>query len=241
MTDAPDRNEAPFDPVLFAHGRVLYRFSGSDACRFSPKLAYGLLGGVRAEEPVTLWDPFCGTGLIPCVARLFFPGRFSAVVASDVSAEAVVCAAKNLALVGEPEAARRRLEHVRGLARRNAKSAVRWGAVGDYIESLLPTIERQRTGAPATRTRVASAFDLPRGVATGPVQFVADLPYGASSPVAGGGTLAALVRALGHAYPASRMTFVTTHEAAAGAPADSDISPCRGGRVVIRAAGPAAR
>lgn len=107
-----------FRPEFFAHGRLLYRFPGSDACRFSPKLAYRLVRGISVglpEHPSVLWDPFCGAGLTVSIARLFFPQSFHTIVASDIAPEAVRCCEKNLLLISNAQAARKRLKHMHGL------------------------------------------------------------------------------------------------------------------------------
>jgi hypothetical protein len=82
---------------------------------------------------------------------------------------------------------------------------------------------------------------LPSDIVCSPVHFVADLPYGTSSRLAGGGSVSELIGALAAAFPASRMTFVTTRNAARALPDGVEITPCRGGRVVIRASGPISR
>src|SRR3954463_5096210 len=87
-----------FDHHLFAHGRLFYRYRGSEACRFSPSAAYRLLAHLarQADGPGTLWDPFCGTGFIVSVGACFFAHAFPTIVASDANLESVDCAARNL-------------------------------------------------------------------------------------------------------------------------------------------------
>lgn len=231
----------PFIPRLFAHGRLLYRFEGSDACRFSPILAYRMierLCEVAGECPV-LWDPFCGTGLIVGIARLFFPRSFQAILASDVSPLAVECARKNLVLVGNVEAARKRLKELRGLQKMNVKSHRRCGEVADYLESLMPLIEQNERLARPVHAFVASAFGLPAGT-EGEVHFMGDLPYGKQSRMAGGGGLSELLEAIHLVYPHATMTFVTTPEAAGDLPSEGGslalrLRPCRKGRLLIHA------
>ena len=66
-----------FHPELFAHGRLLYRYAGSDAHRFSPRLAYRLLRDLDTGapgSPSVLWDPFCGAGTIPLEAANLLAG-----------------------------------------------------------------------------------------------------------------------------------------------------------------------
>jgi len=125
MTMPHEVRDPFFCPEFFAHGRLLYRFPGSDACRFSPTLAYRLVRDLAVSLPKqesVLWDPFCGTGLIVSIACLFFPQAFHTIVASDIAPEAVECCKKNLLLVSNAEAARKRLKHMHGLQKMNVKS-----------------------------------------------------------------------------------------------------------------------
>jgi hypothetical protein len=230
-----------FSPRLFAHGRVLYRFAGSDACRFSPKLAFGLVKGIAVsatDRPPVLWDPFSGSGLIPSIACLFFSRAFRAVVASDVAADAVECSSRNLRLVTDVRAAAQRLRQMRGLQKRNAKSLPRWGETAEYLESLMPLIEANQRLHPAVYTFRASAFELPSGV-NGDVHFVGDLPYGKCSSMEDDHGVDALPDALTAAYPGSSMTLIMAPDdarriLARGSRTPVEVAPCRTGRVVLR-------
>jgi 23S rRNA G2445 N2-methylase RlmL len=203
-----------FDPELFAHGRLLYRYPGSDASRFSPRLAYRLLGDIApAANNCVLWDPFCGSGLIVTIARAFFADRFHTIIASDIEPEAVDCCRRNLRIVSDPRAAARRLTQAQGLQRRNAKSLQRWGGVAAYLEALMPRIENEAGAPPSLQAFVASAFDLPRQ-AEGTVHFIGDLPYGRSSRLRGHGDIPALLDAIATTYPGASMSFVMTEDAA---------------------------
>ncbi|MFK7927823.1 MAG: hypothetical protein AB8H79_06525 [Myxococcota bacterium] len=173
-----------FDPALFAHGRALWRGPGTDAARFSPRMARSLVHRVCEASPgATLWDPFCGTGLIPSVARLFYGRSLQAVWASDLDAAVVQIAHKNLGLCHDPEIARLRLRAVRGLSGQNAKSARRWGQVERYLHRLLPRIEQAAKEPVDTQTWVGDAADLPDG--DGPIYIVTDAPYDRSSALRG--------------------------------------------------------
>jgi hypothetical protein len=232
-------DSCPWRPELFAHGRLLYRFPGSDAHRFSPKLAYALVETIaaRPDPQAVLWDPFCGAGLILSLARLFFADAFKTIIASDINNTAVECCAQNLGLVSDGYWAQKRLRHLRGLQKMNAKSHRRWGDVATYLEELLPTIRHQKPTPPQLRTFRASAFDLPDTI-EGNLHFVGDLPYGKSSHLHGG-SIGDLFTALDTAYPAASMSFVMTREAAAEL-ADTRwgaavvFSPCRNGRSLAR-------
>lgn len=205
-----------FAPEFFAHGRMLYGYPRSETCRFSPMLAYNLVRHTATEGGEgrsVLWDPFCGIGLIPAIACMFFPGKFQAFVASDANPEAVACAGKNLSMVRCARAAGKRLKHIRGLQQRNAKSQRRWGEVGGYLNSLMPLIERNAGRAPLVDTYTASAFDLPRGI-EGNIHFLGDLPHGKSSRMWGSDGAERLLDAVAGAYPNATMRFIMTRDMA---------------------------
>jgi hypothetical protein len=224
---------------LFAHGRVLYRFPGSDAARFSPRLAWRLLAELpTAAAPSTLWDPCAGSGLIPALAACFFRHRFASVIGTDIDGEAAACTARNLALVTTAEAAARRLQEAHGRSRQNAKSAQRWGAVADYLDSLLPAITAP--DPPSVHAVVASAFALPTALAPAPapVHFVSDLPYERATATAGG-TPSELIAALLGRPPCTVTVVLPTSMAAALPPRVHGSvlahARCRGGRTIVRA------
>jgi hypothetical protein len=173
-----------FDPTLFAHGRLLWRHAGSDGARFSPALAWALVErAVRANPGATLWDPFCGIGLIPCLARLFFWDRLGGVLASDLSEAAVATTQRNLAVVSSMEGAQDRLRTVRGRRGQNPKSERRWGEVEACLQALLPRIASAAAADVPTRARVAAAHVPAPG--SGPLIIVADAPYGTTTTLAG--------------------------------------------------------
>lgn len=177
-------NHSDFNPTLFSHGRLLWRSPGSDGARFSPRLAWRLLDEVtRERESTALWDPFCGTGLIPSLATLFFGASFSGVYASDVSDAAASVATKNLRLVSDQDVAAQRKREVHGRRGQNPKSDLRWGEVERYLDVLEPHIA------------LAASRALPLHCWTGPAHrlpdigselcIVADSPYGTQSRLAG--------------------------------------------------------
>ena len=229
-----------FCPAFFAHGRLLYRFPGSDACRFSPKLAYRLVRDLSIGLPKqtsVLWDPFCGAGLIVSIACLFFPQAFYKIIASDIVPEAVGCCNKNLLLVSNAQAARKRLKHMHGLQKMNVKSHSRWGEVAAYLDALMPSIQQNERASPAVKTFVASVFQLPSCI-EGSIHFVGDLPYGISSHMDGAGRLENLVDSIAASYPTSTMTFIMTHDMAEEVIRETkraivETRPCRNGRTIV--------
>jgi hypothetical protein len=180
-----------FDPEFFAHGRLFWRFENSDAVRFSPRLAWAMVGEAAelSAGAGCLWDPFAGSGLIPALARVFFPGAFSAIAGSDASTAAVEASAKNLALVSNVAAATQRLSYVAGLRGQNPKSDRRWGEVEGYLRRLLPRIERAAETAVATRVECALAQEqlatMTAEPDSPPLYIVGDAPYGRGSDLLG--------------------------------------------------------
>jgi hypothetical protein len=227
------------DPGIFAHGRLFRRYPGSDAHRFSSRLALGILQHVRTDPdggPHVLWDLFCGTGLIPCVALFAYPDKFDTVIASDIDPEAVRCARFNMGILSEPETFERRLREVHGRRGANPKEDRRWGEVEHYMERIRPVVDAQRERLPAVRAFRAGALDLPRDV-SGRVHFVADLPYGNTSSLRGGG-LQQVMPAVRRAYPESTVSFVVDGESVGDllrrCPAGLRCRPLKGGRVIVR-------
>jgi hypothetical protein len=218
---------------LFCHGRLLYRFPGSDACRFSPRAAWNILDNVDLEEGVEniLWDPFCGSGVIPSVGVFFFSSKFQRIVASDINQEAVDCICKNFELLTNTEVAEKRLKQMRGLMKRNVKSKKRWAEVADFLESLLPVIGGEKFSN--TETFCSSAFEIPSHY-EGKVHFVSDLPYGKASHLLGGAGFKELLEYLQEKYPNSSSTFVLPLEEIPEKLNYSEIIPYHGGRVIIK-------
>lgn len=227
------------DPAIFAHGRLLRRFKGADACRFSSRAALNIVEHIptgAASGPRVLWDPFCGTGLILCVALFAHARSFDTVIASDIEREAVRCAEGNMRLLCDEDAFDERLREVRARQGANAKERRRWGEVAVYMERIRPAVVAQIPALPAIRGFVTSAFDLPPGVG-GQVHFVADLPYGKGCSLKGG-PLRDVIPAILRVYPEATMTFVLPRAAvgevrAAGLTA-LRCRPLKGGRAIVR-------
>jgi 23S rRNA G2445 N2-methylase RlmL len=225
-----------FDPRRFAHGRLLWRHPGSDSARFSPKLAWRMVEAAASQAPpdAVLWDPYCGTGLLPALAALFFHDAFQAVRASDVSAQAVATCRRNLALVTDPDAAAVRRRHAAGLARRNAKSARRWGEIVDYIDTLAPRIARAASASLDLDVQRARPEQLLVG--TRPLCIVGDAPYGRSVQLEGP-PLEDVIAQLLHTGRVRSLDVTMTPELAAavarGVP-QVRVQTASGGRVRVR-------
>ncbi len=176
-----------FDPALFCHGRLFWRHDGSDSARFPPALAWRLVSRAAAgsDGRSVLWDPFCGTALIPCLGRLFFADDFAGIVASDIDPEAVACARRNLAMMQDRAAFGERRRAVEGFRGRNKKSEARWGAVSQYmdrIESLVDAAAHK--SCPVTTWSVSAGDQFPEADR---VALITDLPYGNASALVGDG------------------------------------------------------
>lgn len=226
---------ADFQPTLFAHGRLLWRCDGSDATRFSPRSAWHMVQHAceAGAGEAALWDPFCGTGLIPAVARLFFHRQLQSIRASDLHEPAVRMAERNLGLVSDPQVAAARRREVAGRMGQNPKSAKRWGEVRDYLDQLEPLIvEAAASPLPcqATHAAAAEAGELP-----GPIFIVGDAPYGKQSALTGP-PLPQVVQGWIQHPEVAYIDLMCTSEQARDLATHLDlrVTPARGGRARVR-------
>jgi len=204
-----------FNYHLFAHGRLFYRYYGSEACRFSPQAAFRLLSHLAADNarPTTLWDPFCGTGFILSVAGCFFPQAFPVLLGSDVQPEAVRCAARNLALFTDAAAFSARRRELEMCMRPSPKHRLRWGEVAAYFDRLGAAVD---FSTPSYRF---ATFIADAATARRPEQdltIFADLPYGRSSTLVGAVDYLACLAPLLKAHPQLRGLFIAPASASAG-------------------------
>ncbi len=224
--------EIPFNASLFSHGRLLERFTGSDACRFSPKKAYSILNFTNSKKMDVIWDPFCGSGLIVALARLFFGEQFDHFVVSDLQEAAVACAYKNLQLCDTSKFALQRLNTLRGLQKKNLKSYKRWGEVADYLESLLPYYEEKSNKNLAYFN--CSAESLPKGFSGASIHFISDLPYGKQSERLGNKSLCTLIDALlSYSCDIRLSLIVSTEQADQITLTTMEKIPYKGGRTLL--------
>merc|ERR1712194_463356 len=221
------------DPWLFRHGRLLYRYPGSDACRFSSKKAWYLLRHIKVEKGINniLLDPFCGTGVIPSMAAFFFSSKFQSVVASDINPDAVDCSRRNFHVLTDPDAAEKRLGQMRGMMRHSPKWHRTWGELAVYLEGLIPTIRRGNfVRAEAFQ---GSAFDLSTS-RTDKIHFVGDLPYNNTSSLLGGNDLRDILESFRKRFPDCTFTFVMPTQDLPGSLAGYQTWPYIGGRSIVR-------
>lgn len=176
----------------FASGAVLHSAPGRPA--FPVRLASELfqrawqrwLGGSEPRRCV-LYDPCCGAGYLLAVVALLHGEAIRGVVASDVDAEALAIAERNLALL-TPVGMRARIEVLADLVRRYGKESHR--QAGRSAERLLQRVDaRASLGAPSTRVFQADALEtdqLGAGLEGRRVDIVlTDIPYGATTSWAG--------------------------------------------------------
>ncbi len=195
-----------FDYQCFSHGRIFRRYHGSEACRFSPDGAFILLARLCRDltGPFTLWDPFCGTGLIPGIAAGFFAHRVPSLVVSDILPEAAPCALGNLLMFRDDAAMQRRMHEIEVLGRPSLKHRERWSAVGEVLAR--PAISPRARPA-SIIARVVAAQDAPR-VRDERLLLIGDLPYGRASPLHGATEYGACLEPLLRAHPQARAAWI---------------------------------
>ena len=98
--DVIDPSRLPRGPVTHKYievGKTLYQAPG-ETPRFAAKAAFVMLRELfrDAASPVTVYDPFCGNGVILLTALLFFHTRHKALLGSDLHPSAVRASRMNL-------------------------------------------------------------------------------------------------------------------------------------------------
>lgn len=182
-----------------ASGRVLYGRPGATA--FPVRLASEIfqrcaerLARRGTPPPYSLYDPCCGGGYLVTVVGLLHGACLQRIIASDIDAEAVERARRNLSLL-TTAGMERRLEVLRGMAAEFGKPSHR-----DAVESglrlkaaLTPAHERIQTDCfPFDITGEAGLPNLVRAVDL----VIADLPYGRTTAWKGLADAAEAARAL---------------------------------------------
>jgi hypothetical protein len=174
------RVTARADHQDLASGWVLRSAPGFPAfpVRLGQELFLRAFSHLPAGQPVSLWDPCCGSGYLATVLGLLHRDKVRRVCCSDIAPEAVALAGGNLALLTRDGLAQRATE-LRALAAAHGKPGR-----AEAAEAAARLAERLREGGgdlPATAW-VADAFDpaaLAAGLPTpGPDLVVTDVPYG---------------------------------------------------------------
>ncbi|MBT2761812.1 hypothetical protein [Paenibacillus sp. ISL-20] len=103
----------------FASGRVLYNAQGTTSfpVRLASEIAqrcFQLLEKKGVQEPYTLFDPCCGGAYLLTVVGLLHGQRIHRVIGSDINAEVLGIAGKNLSLLRE-EGLEQRTEQLKEL------------------------------------------------------------------------------------------------------------------------------
>jgi 23S rRNA (guanine2535-N1)-methyltransferase len=180
-------------------GRVLYGQPGSTA--FPVRIASEIfqrcaerLARLEAPPLYSLYDPCCGGGYLLTVLGFLHGADLQRIVGSDINAEAVVRARRNLSLL-TAAGLERRLEELRGMAEEFGKPSHR-----EAMESGA----RLRAGLTAAHERIQTdgfPFDItgrePLPERLRPVDLVvSDLPYGRTTAWKGASDAAEAAQAL---------------------------------------------
>jgi len=177
-----------------ASGRVLYNARGTTAfpVRLASELVqrcFDLLEQKGAPGPYTLYDPCCGGGYLLTVLGLLHGNRIESLYASDINAEVLGVAKKNLSLLTQAGMERRRRELL-DMAERFGKLSHREAlASADMLAGWLDSSQVKQTSvfqadATAGAGAGAGAVQAPRGVHLA----ITDLPYGSLVDWQGGST-----------------------------------------------------
>ena len=106
-------------PVTYKYievGKTLYQALSTRTPRFPSRLAYVMLNALFADQtpPVTLYDPFCGNGVILCTAYLLFAERIKKLIGSDINPIVLDTARRNLQWLRDRDAFEERLRAIQG-------------------------------------------------------------------------------------------------------------------------------
>ncbi|MBT2382488.1 rRNA methyltransferase [Streptomyces sp. ISL-11] len=171
----------------FACGFVLHSAPGFPAfpVRLAAEIFLRAVSHLPGDGPVTLWDPCCGSGYLATVLGLLERDRLRRVIASDVDADALGIARRNLSLL-TPEGLAERERARRADSERFAKPA--YAEAADAAGRFAGRLAESGGGLPWSAHR-ADVFD-PRSlaplVAETPVDLVlTDIPYGERTHWAG--------------------------------------------------------
>lgn len=107
----------PQGPVTYKYievGKTLYQAGSTRTPRFPARVAYFMLNALfeSTEGQITLYDPFCGHGVLLVTAYLLFPERVKQVMGSDINPIVVETARKNFQWLRDPNALEERLRAI---------------------------------------------------------------------------------------------------------------------------------
>ncbi|TQN33294.1 RRNA methyltransferase AviRa [Haloactinospora alba] len=224
------------DHTDLAQGCVLRSAPGYPGfpVRFASELLQRAAARVEHDGPVGMWDPCCGSGYLATVLGLLHRERLARVLASDVDADAVAVAERNLDLLAEG-GLRRRERELRADAERFGKPALTERA--EAARRLAGRFSRAGGALPAVVRRQDAFAPDPPDV---PVDVVlTDVPYGGLSQWRGLAPAetepaVSLMAALASVLPGGAVVGVTARTRKVPLPAG--VSPLERVRVGNRAA-----
>ena len=114
----------PQGPVTYKYievGKTLYQAPSTRTPRLPPRIAYVMLKSLFAEkaEAVTLYDPFCGHGVILITAYLLFSHRLKKLMGSDINPIVVDTARRNFQWLKSANALQERLRAIQAYKTEN--------------------------------------------------------------------------------------------------------------------------
>ena len=107
----------PQGPVTYKYievGKTLYQALLTRTPRFPPRVAYVMLNSLFEEEreTVTVYDPFCGNGVILCTAYLLFSEQIKKLIGADLHPVVLETARRNFQWMKEQNALEERLRAI---------------------------------------------------------------------------------------------------------------------------------
>jgi len=212
------------DYSLFSPGGVFFGLPGHPA--FPVRLASemylecaGRLAALGIPGPYRLFDPCCGGAYHLATLAYLHPGAFTSITASDLDADAVTLAKRNLSLLTSTGLEARR-QHIAGMLAQFGKPSHREAL--QRLDALSGLLNNQTT-MPAIRVFQANALsaeELAQPLSGDPPNLViTDLPYGNQStwfdadPAAAQPPAWRLLDALHHMLPERSVLAVASDKA----------------------------
>ena len=174
------------DYSLFSPGGVFYGLPGHPA--FPVRLASemflecaGRLASLGNPGPYHLFDPCCGGAYHLATLACLHPGAIASITASDIDAQAVALAQRNLSLL-TPQGLEARRQHIAGMLEQYGKPSHREALERiDELSHLLMNQSRRPT-IRVFQANALSTTELTRHFDRDPPNLVlTDLPYGHQS------------------------------------------------------------
>jgi len=107
----------PQSPVIYKYievGKTLYQALSTRTPRFPPRVAYVMLKSLFEVEmdAITVYDPFCGNGVILVTAYLLFSQKIKKLMGSDIDPIVLDTARRNFQWMRDPNALVERLQAI---------------------------------------------------------------------------------------------------------------------------------